>query len=63
LYGRDHEGRVVRSAAWQFTCAPSESSRKSWLMETLKNFLQKYPEMAIFLKLALRFFIGKQNEE
>jgi hypothetical protein len=32
-------------------------------METLKNFLQKYPEMAIFLKLALRFFIGKQNEE
>src|SRR5678815_4342845 len=30
-------------------------------METVKNLLQKYPEIAIFLTLALGFLIGKQK--
>src|SRR4051812_23896243 len=30
-------------------------------METIKNLLQKYPEIAVFLTLALGFLIGKRK--
>ena len=30
-------------------------------METLKNLLQKYPEIAVFLTLAIGFSVGKQK--
>ena len=30
-------------------------------METLRNLLQKYPEIAVFLTLAIGFFIGKRK--
>ncbi len=35
--------------------------RERVVMETLKNLLQKYPEIAVFLTLAIGFLIGKRK--
>jgi putative transport protein len=64
IVGEDRTATLV--GVWvrektQVICAQKCRHEESRVMEVLRNLLQKYPEIAVFLTLALGFLIGKRK--